>query len=204
MNAIVQYMKMAKLSGYSYGLPPFPLFIFSISSLYSFQFLFSGILSPRDAARRYIVYGLCHKAGFGADFLIFYTLVAYLRRLGVRIEVETMSTVTSVVVTGIFLGATLAVLLPFVRFEVATFFAVFMLGIYVALLKRDVIKVILGILLSANALYPALALLELPFSIYLVFDVTEILVTLVMLWVALLIKERYGALDGWKANLLRW
>jgi len=71
-------------------------------------------------------------------------------------------------------------------------------------LKRDVFKVILGVLLSANALYPALAFLEMPFSMYLAFDVTEILVALVMLWVALLIKERYGTLDGWKASLLRW
>lgn len=136
--------------------------------------------------------------------LIFYMLVTYLRRLDVRTEVETMPSVTSVVVTGIFLGVTLTVLLPFIRFEGATLLAVFMLGIYVALLKRDVFKVILGVLLSANALYPALAFLEMPFSMYLAFDVTEILVALVMLWVALLIKERYGTLDGWKASLLRW
>ena len=83
-------MKIAKLSGYSYGLPLFPLFIFSISSshfskkfklkrispllikcsLYSFQFLFSGNLSPPvgNGARKYKDYDLCHKASMSVKF----------------------------------------------------------------------------------------------------------------------------------------
>lgn len=77
-------------------------------------------------------------------------------------------------------------------------------GLFMALSKRDLFKVSLGVYVALDSVHGLFLASTGLASVSLFFDLAELAVMAVMLWTGYLVYKRYGTLDLWRANLLRW
>ena len=136
---------------------------------------------------------------------IFALLLYFIRRTGVKRETAAPPSTLSLSALGILL-VTAAIVLSLLKASPTTmaWALSIALGLFIILLKRDLFKVVLGVYVAVNASHGFLLGLAEPAFTYILFDLSGLMVVAVMLWTAILIYERYGSLDAWRANLLRW
>ena len=152
---------------------------------------------------------LTHPEGFAVrltvSLAIYALLLYFIRRTGVKRETAAPSSVLSLSAIGVLLVTAAIVLSLLKAGPTAMGWALSIaLGLFIVLLKRDLFKVVLGVYVAANASHGFLLGLAEPAFASILFDLSGLMVVAVMLWTAILVYERYGSLDAWRANLLRW
>ena len=150
-----------------------------------------------------------HVEGFtvrlAVSLAVFALLLLFVRRTGVRRETAALPAVLSLSALGILLVAAAAALSLFkVSLPVMVWALSLALGVFMAMLKRDLFKVVLGVYVAINAAHGLFLEFAGPPVASIAFDLMELAVVGVMLWMAFLVYQRYGSLDVWRANLLRW
>ncbi len=138
--------------------------------------------------------------------VIFFMFISFFKRTKWTKEVQTIKTIPSMIITCSVL-VTMAVILYFstnLNIGFLSCALVLILSLYVLLVKRDMIKVVLGIYLGVNSLYMLSVTLSLPFYAFIVIDLALLSMIAIALWIARLFYEKQSTLDGWSARSLRW
>jgi hypothetical protein len=138
--------------------------------------------------------------------VIFFMFISFFKRTKWTKEVQTIKTIPSMIITCSVLVTMAVILYLLTDFDIGFLSCalVLILSLYVLLVKRDMVKVVLGIYLGMNSLYMLSVTLSLPFYAFIVIDLVLLSTIAVALWIACLFYEKQGTLDGWSARSLRW